>query len=68
MRLKPKDYKNIPDKDKYDIKLEYDYAKSLREMMEDKVTKLEKMTALQNLDIINDETNEKLIGLCGIFG
>ena len=31
-------------------------------MMEDKVTKQEKITAFQYLDILKDETNEKLIG------
>ena len=68
MKINPKDYKSIPYKVKYDIKFEYDYAKSLRETMEDKVTKLEKMTALQYLYILNDKTKEKFIGLCGIFG
>ena len=30
MKLKPKDYKSIPNKGKNDIKLKYDYAKTRR--------------------------------------
>ena len=30
MKLKPKDYKNISDKEKYEIKFDYDYKKTKR--------------------------------------
>ena len=35
MKLKPKDYKNISNKEKYDIKFNYEYEKSRRELMEE---------------------------------
>ena len=30
MKLKPKDYKNISDKEQYEIKFDYDYKKTKR--------------------------------------
>lgn len=65
MKLKPKEYKSISEiEKKKGIKFSYDYAKAQREMMEEKVKKIEKMTAVQYLETLNDEAKEKLIGLC----
>ena len=64
MKLKPKDYKDISDKEKYEIKFDYDYAKTQREVMEKSAQEIEKMTPLEYLGTLNEETKEKLIGLC----
>ena len=64
MNLKPKDYKNILDKEKYQIQFAYDYAKIQREMMEKNVQEIEEKKPLKYLEILNDETKKKLIGLC----
>ena len=64
MKLKPKEYKNIPNKEKYEIKFSYDYQKARREALEEKVKEIEKMTAIQYLETLNDDIKEKLIGLC----
>ena len=63
-KLKPKEYKNIPNSEKYEIKFSYDYQKAKREALEEKAKKIEKMTALQYLETLNDDIKEKLIGLC----
>ena len=41
MKLKPRDYKSIPDKEKFDIKNHYLIEKKRREMMEEDVEKIE---------------------------
>ena len=64
MKLKPKEYKYIPDNEKYEIKFNYDYAKAKREMMEETYKEIEKMTALQYLETLSERIKEKLIGLC----
>ena len=64
MKLKPKEYINIPNKEKYGIKFSYDYQKEWREALEEKVKEIEKMTAIQYLETLNDDIKEKLIGLC----
>ena len=64
MKLKPKEYKNIPNSEKYEIKFSYDYQKAKREALEEKAKEIEKMTALQYLETLNDDIKEKLIGLC----
>ena len=64
MKLKSKEYKRIPDKEKFAIKNHYLIEKKRREMMEENVEKIQKMTALEYLDILNKETKENLIGLC----
>ena len=64
MNLEPKDYKNIPDKEKYEIQFAYDYAKIQREMMEKNVKEIEEKTPLQYLETLNEEKKKKLIGLC----
>ena len=64
MKLKPKEYKNIPNNEKYEIKFSYDYQKAKREALEEKAKEIEKMTALQYLETLNDDIKEKLIGLC----
>ena len=64
MKLQPKEYINIPNKEKYEIKFSYDYQTARREALEEKVKEIEKMTAIQYLETLNDDIKEKLIGLC----
>ena len=64
MKLKPKDYKNISNKEKNDIKFNYMHQKAAREVLEDKIKEINNMTPLEYLNILNDEIKEKLIGLC----
>ena len=64
MKLKPKDYKNISDEEKGEIKFNYEYEKAKTQMLEEEIQKLEKMNALDYLSVLNEETKEKLIGLC----
>ena len=59
MKLKPKEYINIPNKEKYEIKFSYDYQKARREALEEKVKEIEKMTAIQYLETLNDDIKEK---------
>ena len=44
INLKPKDYKNIPDKEKYEMQFAYDYAKIQREIMEKNIQEIEEKT------------------------
>ena len=62
--MKPKEYKALSKKEKNDIKSEYEKEKARREVYEEEIEKLEKMEALDYLTVLNDETKEKLIGLC----
>ena len=64
MRLKPSVYKNIPDKKKYDIKFAYDHDKTKREMIEERLKELMNMTPIEYLNKLNEDTKQKLIGLC----
>ena len=64
MKLKPKEYKNVPTNKKYEIKFSYDYQKAKLEALEEKAKEIEKMIALQYLETLNDDIKEKLIGLC----
>jgi len=64
MKMKPREYKNISDKEKNDIKFSYDYEKTKADMLEEEIKNLEDMSALDYLGILNEETKEKLIGLC----
>ena len=64
MKMKPKDYKNVSDKEKGEIQFLYEYQKSTTKTLEEEIQKLEKMNALDYLSVLNDETKEKLIGLC----
>ena len=64
LRLKPKEYKQISEKEKKEIKMAYEYEKAKTEVYEDDIKKMEKMSALDYLSIISEETKEKLIGLC----
>ena len=64
MKLKPKDYKNIPDKEKNELKFEYEHEKARREVMEEKLDDIKKMSPIEYLNILNDDVKEKLIGLC----
>ena len=64
MKLKPREYKNIPDKEKKEIKFNYDYEKARREYLEEQIQKINDMTPIEYLNLLNDEIKEKLIGLC----
>lgn len=54
----------IYQKIKKDIKLNYEYEKARVEILEEEIKKLENMCPLDYLSVLNDETKEKLIGLC----
>ena len=62
--MKPKEYKNISIKEKEEIKRQYEYEKTKKEVYEEEINNLEKMVPLDYLSILNSETKEKLIGLC----
>ena len=62
--MKPKDYKNVSEKEKNDLKFAYNYEKTKSDILEEEIQKLEKMCALDYLGCLNEETKEKLIGLC----
>ena len=64
MKMKPKDYKNVSDKEKGEIQFLYEYQKSTTKTLEEEIQKLEGMDALNYLLVLNEETKEKLIGLC----
>ena len=64
MKLKPKDYKNIPDNQKKEKKFNYLHQKAAREVLEEKIEEINDMTPLDYLNKLNDEIKEKLIGLC----
>ena len=64
LRLKPWEYKNISESEKNETKFQYLYEKGQREVIKEYVKKIEKMSALEYLDILNSKTKEKLIGLC----
>ena len=62
--MKPKEYRNISIKEKEEIKRQYEYEKTKKEVYEEEIKNLEKMVPLDYLSILNSETKEKLIGLC----
>ena len=64
LKLRPKEYKNISESEKNETKFQYLYEKGQREVIEEDIGKIEKMSALEYLDILNAKTKEKLIGLC----
>ena len=64
LKLKPKDYKKLSKKEKEEIKYQYEYEKARRDPYEEEIEKLEKMEALNYLEVLNDDIKEKLIGLC----
>ena len=64
LKMKPKDYKNLSEKEKNDSKFASHYEKAKSDMLEEEIQKLEKMCALDYLCCLNEETKEKLIGLC----
>ena len=64
LKLKPKDYKKLSNKEKEEIKYQYEYEKARREIYEEEIEKLEKMETLDYLAVLNDDIKEKLIGLC----
>ena len=64
LRMKPKEYKNVSQKEKDEIKTEYEFARVRKEIYEENIKKIEKMVPLEYLSVLNSETKEKLIGLC----
>ena len=62
--MKPKEYKNLSEEEKYDTKFAYNYEKAKSENLVEEIQNLEKMCALDYLGYLNEETKEKLIGLC----
>ena len=54
--LKPKDYKNISEKEKNETNFIYLYEKGQRKAIEEDLNKKEKMSALKYLDILNKKT------------
>ena len=42
MKLKPKDYRDIPDNEKKELKFQYDYEKAKRELMQEKLEEIKK--------------------------
>ena len=63
LKLKPKDYKKLSNKEKEEIKYQYEYEKARREVYEEEIEKLEKMEALDYLSVLNYDIKEKIIGL-----
>ena len=61
--MKPKEYKNISIKEKEEIKRQYEYEKTKKEVYEEEIKNLEKMVPLDYLSILNSETKEKLISI-----
>ena len=64
MRLKPKEYKNVPDSKKKELKFNYEHDKARKELIEERLEEIKKMTQVEYLNVLNEETKEKLIGLC----
>ena len=64
MKLKPREYMNIPDKDKKDLKFEYEHEKARRELMQENIKDIKNMSPIEYLNVLNEETKQKLIGLC----
>ena len=64
MKMKPKEYKKVSNKEKSVIKFSYDYEKAKTGMIEKEIQELEKMYPLDYLTALNTETKEQLIGLC----
>ena len=64
LKMKPNEYKNISNKEKNETQFQYYYEKAKTEVIEKKIKDLEGMCALDYLNLINEETKEKLIGLC----
>ena len=59
--MKPKEYKNISIKEKEEIKRQYEYKKTKKDVYEEEIKNLEKIVPLDYLSILNSETKEKLI-------
>ena len=52
----------LSNKEKEEIKYQYEYEKAWREIYEEEIEKLEKMEALDYLAVLNVDIKEKLIG------
>ena len=55
LRLKPKDYKNISNREKDEINFQYLYEKGQREVIENDIEKIKNMSAIEYLDILNNK-------------
>ena len=64
MKLCPKEYKNISDKEKKELKFNYEHEKARRELMDEEIKKINDMSPIEYLNLLNEDTKEKLIGLC----
>ena len=64
MKLKLEECVNIPDKDKKDLKFEYEHEKARRELMQENIKDIKNMSPIEYLNVLNEETKQKLIGLC----
>ena len=53
-KLKPKEYKDISDTVKNEIKFAYDYHKARKDSMEDKIKKIENMSPFEYLNELNE--------------
>ena len=64
LKMKPKEYKNISSQEKKDIKFAFEYEKAKTDVLKEEKQKLENMCPLEYLSILNEDTKQKLIGLC----
>ena len=64
MKLKPKDYRNIPDSKKKELQFNYEHDKARKELIEERLEEIKKMTPVEYLNVLNKEKKEILIGLC----
>ena len=51
MKLKPKDYRNVPDSKKKVLKFNYEQNKSLKELIEERLKEIKKMTLVDILNV-----------------
>ena len=58
-KLKLKEYKDIPDTVKNEIKFAYDYHKAREDSMEDKIKKIENMSPFEYLNELNEVIKKK---------
>lgn len=64
MKLKPREYKNIPDEKKNDLRFTYEHDKARRELIEERLEEIKKMTPIEYLNKLNENIKQKLIVLC----
>ena len=64
MKLNSKDYRNVPDSKKKELKFNYKHDKARKELIEERLEEIKKMAPFECLNVLNEETKEKLIGIC----